>query len=552
MYKSYFTEWMSTISQKFIRLVRAVVVTSLVTSTAHASVAALETRKVSQVDYNLERIAQNTQQNNTGNTGHNLIPVFQLSDVQPSDWAFAALHSLDERYNCLAGYPDGRYQGNRALTRYEFAAGLEACLKKVNEIIASNTIAVVSREDLATLERLQKDFAPELRAVEGRIDNLEVKTAQLEASQFSATVKLSGEVIFALSSAFGGEKADGSDEDIDENVTFGNRTRIRLTTSFTGRDRLRLRLQARDTARFGEVTGTEMARLGFEGDSDNEVELSELEYRFPVGRQTRVTIQAFGGGLDDFTTELNPLIGDLQDSGTGATSRFGRRNPILRQGGGAALGAIYRFSDSTRLGLGFIVDDADEPESGITQSPYAGIVNLTFRPTRVFSFGLSYIRSFNSLDTGTGSEKANDPFNDISDSIVADSYGAEVTFSPIRNFTIGSWVGFTQATATDISGNPEAEIFNYAISFALADVGKEGNVAGIIIGQPPKLTNNDFQVDGEEYKDPDTSLHLEGFYTHRVNDNLSITPGLFVILNPEHDESNDTIYVGTIRSTFEF
>ena len=63
--------------------------------------------------------------------------VSQFSDVQPTDWAFQALQSLVERYGCIAGYPNSTYRGNRALTRYEFAAGLNACLDRVNELIAT-------------------------------------------------------------------------------------------------------------------------------------------------------------------------------------------------------------------------------------------------------------------------------------------------------------------------------------------------------------------------------------------------------------------------------
>src|SRR5690242_14534259 len=37
--------------------------------------------------------------------------VSQLSDVQPTDWAFVALQSLVERYGCIAGYPDNTYRG---------------------------------------------------------------------------------------------------------------------------------------------------------------------------------------------------------------------------------------------------------------------------------------------------------------------------------------------------------------------------------------------------------------------------------------------------------
>ena len=85
--------------------------------------------------------------------------VSQLSDVQPTDWAFQALQSLVERYGCIAGYPDGTYRGNSALTRYEFAAGVNACLDRVNELIATGTANLVTREDLATIRRLQEEFA---------------------------------------------------------------------------------------------------------------------------------------------------------------------------------------------------------------------------------------------------------------------------------------------------------------------------------------------------------------------------------------------------------
>lgn len=88
--------------------------------------------------------------------------VSQLSDVQPTDWAFQALQSLVERYGCIAGYPDSSYRGLRALTRYEFAAGLNACLDRVNELIATATTNLVSKNDLITLQRLQEEFAAEL------------------------------------------------------------------------------------------------------------------------------------------------------------------------------------------------------------------------------------------------------------------------------------------------------------------------------------------------------------------------------------------------------
>ncbi len=159
--------------------------------------------------------------------------VSQLSDVQPTDWAFQALQSLVERYGCIAGYPDRTYRGNRALTRYEFAAGMNACMDRVNELIAAATEDLATKEDLATLQRLQEEFAAELATVRGQVDALEVRTATLEAQQFSTTTKLKGEVLFGIQGLLGNNKADDSGEPLETNTTFGDRVRLDFDTSFT-------------------------------------------------------------------------------------------------------------------------------------------------------------------------------------------------------------------------------------------------------------------------------------------------------------------------------
>jgi Carbohydrate-selective porin, OprB family/S-layer homology domain len=147
--------------------------------------------------------------------------VSQLSDVQPTDWAFQALQSLVERYGCIAGYPNQTYRGNRAMTRYEFAAGLNACLERINELIATATGDLVKKEDLATLQKLQEQFAAELATLRGRVDAVEARTAELEANQFSTTTKLNGEVIIAGVGASG-----GAPNDSDPNIILVNRVRF--------------------------------------------------------------------------------------------------------------------------------------------------------------------------------------------------------------------------------------------------------------------------------------------------------------------------------------
>ncbi len=88
--------------------------------------------------------------------------ISQLTDVKPTDWAFQALQSLVERYGCIVGYPDKTYRGNRALSRYEFAAGVNACLDRINELLAAATADLVRKEDLVALQKLQEEFAAEL------------------------------------------------------------------------------------------------------------------------------------------------------------------------------------------------------------------------------------------------------------------------------------------------------------------------------------------------------------------------------------------------------
>ncbi len=162
--------------------------------------------------------------------------VSQLSDVRPTDWAYAALQSLAERYGCITGYPDGSFRGNAAISRYEFAAGLNACLQQVSDRLSQ----ALSREDITILQRLQEEFAAELVALRAETNALEAQAAELEANQFSTTTRLRGTVSLSGNSLFGTERAGDSGEDLDENVTFNYRVRLNFDTSFIGRDLLKL------------------------------------------------------------------------------------------------------------------------------------------------------------------------------------------------------------------------------------------------------------------------------------------------------------------------
>ncbi|WP_236504453.1 iron uptake porin, partial [Tychonema sp. BBK16] len=272
--------------------------------------------------------------------------VSQLSDVRPTDWAFQALQSLVERYGCIAGYPDGTFRGNRAMTRYEFAAGLNACLDKVTELIKAGTTNLATKEDLTKLQRLQEEFAAELATLRGRVDALEARTSELEANQFSTTTKLSGEAIFSV--------ADTTKNNHRDTETVLNyRLRLNLLTSFTGKDTLITGLQAYNIRSFGPNLGLStgafsglsdsQAKLSFEPQfpginpqtlssiDANAIELYKLLYVFPVTN----TITLFAGPkaeTSDAFQAITPFAGEGQE----AISRFAAYNPVVRVSGGTS------------------------------------------------------------------------------------------------------------------------------------------------------------------------------------------------------------------------
>ncbi|MEM6520680.1 MAG: S-layer homology domain-containing protein [Cyanobacteria bacterium P01_D01_bin.71] len=65
---------------------------------------------------------------NSGQTLSQLFPPGDFTDVSVNHWAYTAVNNLAAEYGCLAGYPDGTFRGEELVTRYEFAAAMEACL----------------------------------------------------------------------------------------------------------------------------------------------------------------------------------------------------------------------------------------------------------------------------------------------------------------------------------------------------------------------------------------------------------------------------------------
>ncbi|HEY9742556.1 MAG TPA: iron uptake porin [Coleofasciculaceae cyanobacterium] len=485
--------------------------------------------------------------------------VTQLSDVRPTDWAYEALRSLVERYGCIQGYPDRTFRGNRATTRFEFAAGLNACLNQIERLIAASGEGFATRKDLETIQRLVKEFQAELTTLGARVDKLEGRVGYLEDRQFSTTTKLNGEVIFAISDLFGGDP-NIQNRDFDDNTVFQDRVRLNLDTSFTGKDRLRTRLQARNVTTFPALRSnglTREGRFGFDGDEGNAVNIDFLGYRVPLGDQFLLQLFANAAGMDDIAPTLNPL----DSSGSGSISRFGQRNPIYRVGSQSA-GASLTFGRSApiRVDLGYLSATNADPgeDSGIFNGNYSALGQITFQPSKAFALAATYIHSYDrsNLGTGTGSIGSQLQFTAPGLArlpIVGNSYGVEASFSFTPQFILSGWAGYTQAR---ILGRGDADVWNYGATLALNDFGPKGSTLGFVVGIEPKLTgtrgNVFLNAATGTRRDRDTGFHVEGFYKLKLTNNIAVTPGVIWLTAPGHDARNDDIFVGTLRTTFTF
>jgi hypothetical protein len=471
--------------------------------------------------------------------------VSQLRDVQPTDWAFQALQSLVERYGCIAGYPDRTFRGNRALTRYEFAAGLNACMEVMTQLIEQSTADLVRQEDLATLRRLQEEFQAELATLRGRVDSLEARTAELEANQFSTTTKLNGDAFFVLGDVFGNEDLAG-----DIQTTFSGAVELNFDTSFTGRDLLRTRLKAGNLAGFTrDVTGTGVTTLDVEGDTGLSFELDQFFYRFPVGNNINAFVSTVGADIYDvFSLDATT---DLEGS---ALSKFARKNPIIYETtSGAGVGANIQLSKSLGFDVLYMTDHEIASDSGLGEGLFNGDyttgIQANFSAGNKLDLSLSYLNTFandgsTSLAGDFGSANADSPFGN--NDTIGHHVGLQAAFRPSSSFQIAAWGGVVFANEVDSDDN--ATVYTTAVQIAFPDLGGEGNVAGVVVGIPPKASDNDEQI----REDEDTSLYVEGSYKYQLTDNIALTPGVMWVINPEHEDSNEDAVVGVVQGTFTF
>ncbi|MDX2098428.1 MAG: iron uptake porin [Leptolyngbyaceae cyanobacterium bins.59] len=489
--------------------------------------------------------------------------VSQLSDVKPTDWAFQALQSLVERYGCIAGYPDGTYRGNRPMTRYEFAAGLNACMDRINELIAASTQGLVSKEDLDTLRRLQEEFAAELATLRGRVDALEARTARLEAAQFSTTTKLFGQAIFGVQYGDGGTSdffpVDGiKDTRAQSSVSTAHNVQLSLLTQFDPRTILLTGLQAGGGPGLQGVLLSNMARLSYTGDTNNSFVLSDLSVRHLIGNNFAIIAGPVGVNMTNVFRGTNRI----ESAGQGPLSYFAQRNPIINIGSGlGGVGFDWQIFDRLSLQAVYSASNPAFPgrRGGLGDGRTTVGVQVVAVPFDTLDISLNYVNAY-SVDGFLGTALGDDQLS-LGSPIQTNAFGGTISWRVTPGVTIGGWGGRTYSSIPGQSG--EVLTFNWMAFLNFPDLLGRGNLLGIYVGQPPKIDVSSLPAGqnipnllagglGTSGGQPGTSTHVEAFYRFRLSDNISLTPGVVFVFNPNHTTASDTITIGALRTTFTF
>lgn len=482
-----------------------------------------------------------------------LTHVHQLSDVSPEDWAFGAIVSLNERYGCLAGYPDGQWRGDRPLRRDEFAAAVHACLERFGQL--QQELIAFPEDDLETIQQLMSSFSNDLDSLAQRQQSLDSRLLLLESNQFSTTSRMTGQAVFAINAGtFDGDTLldplGNEFVQANTNTTLIYRVALDINTSFVGSDLLKIRLDVGSGGANDNVAAVLEPNFGSGLDfsakppSDGDLGLGRLFYTF---RPT-----------DDITVSLGPSIRttDYVDTNPYANLSFRdfstqafTNNLLLFPVNGPSAGAFVEWSpgDGT-IALRGLYAAADASNPG-NDSPLRGTASFTrlLYPTTQFSslgdrglFGDTYQQTVEldyspSTDFSLGLQYSRGEVFDHSFQAI----GANLSMTIAESLGLFGRYGYGDYEDTQFG---DLSPHYWMAGIAVQDLLVQGSSMGFAIGQPFIESNI-----GNA-----TQTNFEIFYNLPINDRIQITPTLQLVTHPSNQESNGAIFTGTLRTVLLF
>jgi len=469
------------------------------------------------------------------------------------------------------------------MTRFEAAALLNACLERVTE-------------QTDELQRLINEFQSELTVLRGRVDGLEKKVGKLEAQQFSTTTKLKGEINMVMGGvAYTGNSfnnnnyvnINGTSTPARNGVSFNYDYRLNLNTSFTGKDLLFSRLRGGNWTG-SAFSGTPVGMAALDKATsyiNNTVNIDRLYYQFPIGKEFTGIIgprlrntemvafrpQAYNPEILDFFTLAGApgAYNKATGGGFGLTWKQSvkKGNPYMT----ASVNFVSEASENGNPGAqpsNLTTSQAANPAaSGGMFSSY-GRNNLSIQVGgRGKNWGVAAMYRYGTCGTDfrrgtpmasadvlcngnyTISSSSGSPSgayagnNASTNSLGLGAYWQPEQTGWIPSISIGwgySSLSQNGTISTNNTINNVSAAQSWSAMFQWDDAFAKGNSAGFAMGQGVMTTATRSGVTPN-----DSNFAFEWFYRFRVSDNISITPAIFYLSNPNGQQnpgsSNNTL-----------
>ena len=425
------------------------------------------------------------------------------------------------------------------MTRYEAAALLNACLDRITEVTDE-------------LRRLLKEFETELAILKGRVDGLEARVGELEATQFSTTTKLKGKADWV----FGAVKAHGRGSDDFEahsgGTSFSYNLALNLETSFTGKDLLYTRLRAGNMA---NVYGSGVEGIGRSGlfaqeygfNSNNNVKVNRLYYSFPIGDEFTVV----GGPMVRMDDMLPVWPSAYPSAMTYDFFTYAGAPGAYNLALGAGAGVYWKsndFSVSTSY-LSTNGNDSNPNTGGIGTdgADFSATTQIAYAPEN-WGIAAAYTKaSGNSekLYIGNANPQA----------AIASGIGSQTNSVGLSAWWTPEDSGWIPSISTGFGKtwfdgkNADGYSGSWYVGLEWDDVFLEGNSFGMAVGQPTFVAS----VDGDAVEDG-AGYAWEFFYKFQVTDNISVTPAITYLSKPfpSQDSNGMNAMSGLIKTQFKF
>ena len=435
------------------------------------------------------------------------------------------------------------------MTRFEAAALLNACLDRITEVTDE-------------LKRLMAEFEKELAVLRGRVDGLEAKVGELEATQFSTTTKLSGQATFVVgANAFSGSdtlNVDAARAAVGA-TTFSYDVQLNFDTSFNGKDLLRTVLRSGNFAGSafggaGPTGGLSTLEVAFQEDAGPDaVGIDKLYYQFPLGGGFTATLGGRVGQEDMLALWPSAYPADtILDLFTlnGAPAAY---NKNLGPGAG-----LWWQQGRYRVSANYVAANGDVGDPsiggiGTRASAGTGTVQIGYAKEQ---WGLAAI--YSRIQSGVG-VPGTTPFTGLTYEANpegrTDAFGVSGWWQPahsgwIPSISAGWGINSTHYGTPQLAGALRTSQ-SWMVGLQWDDAFLKGNALGMAVGQPvfaTALTGGQPPQDG--------TFAWEWWYRLQVSDAISVTPALFYLSRPlGQDTTPGTTFRqlgGLVKTTFRF